>query len=228
MAKGYLPNTLVTPSKLKEILCEVRKSLQVTNPDYDLVIDRLHLYYNMQLVTFGTDKDKNLIVQFPTFVQPYKQQQLILYQLETVPIPILDQNDRAYSYTNLQVEKPYIALNSEIYISLQQQELRTCKKIGYELYCEELFVVKHKTKYGCKSAIYFNLGIDIIKENCNFRFYYSKTDITLTVLDGGNEIILANWPNDKHIICTINNDIPIKIPSHPYILVNRSVCVIAV
>ena len=44
-----------------------------------------------------------------------------------------------------------------------------------------------------------------------------------TVLDGGNEIILVNWPDDKHIICTINNDILIKILSHPYILVNRSV-----
>ena len=29
--------------------------------------------------------------------------------------------------------------------------------------------------------------------------------------------------NDKHIICNINNDIPVRIPSHPYILVNRSV-----
>ena len=44
-----------------------------------------------------------------------------------------------------------------------------------------------------------------------------------TVLDGGNEIILANWPNDKHIICKINNDIPVRIPSHPYVLVNRTV-----
>ena len=43
------------------------------------------------------------------------------------------------------------------------------------------------------------------------------------MLDGGDEIILANWPNDKHIICKINNDIPVKIPSHPYVLVNRSV-----
>ena len=42
-------------------------------------------------------------------------------------------------------------------------------------------------------------------------------------MDGGNEIILANWPNDKHIICTTNYDIPVKIPSHPYVLVNRSV-----
>ena len=29
--------------------------------------------------------------------------------------------------------------------------------------------------------------------------------------------------NDEHIICTINNDIPIKIPGHLYLLVNRSV-----
>ena len=47
-------------------------------------------------------------------------------------------------------------------------------------------------------------------------------DIIPTVLDGDNEIILANWPNDKHIVCTTNNDIPVKIPNHPYVLVNRS------
>ena len=64
---------------------------------------------------------------------------------------------------------------------------------------------------------------DIIRKNCIFDFYYNKTDFTLTVLDGGDEIILAYWPNDKHIICNINNDIPVKIPSHPYVLVNRSI-----
>ena len=84
-------------------------------------------------------------------------------------------------------------------------------------------MVKHKSKYSCKSATYFNLDAKTIKENCKFKFYYNKTDITPTVLDGGNEIILANCPNDKHIICNINNEIPIKIPSHPYVLVNRSV-----
>ena len=69
------------------------------------VIDRLHLYYNMQLVTFGIDKEKNLIVQYPVFVQPYTQQPLILYQLQAVPAPVLHQNDRIHSYTHLQIEK---------------------------------------------------------------------------------------------------------------------------
>ena len=95
--------------------------------------------------------------------------------------------------------------------------------IGNEFYCEQLFTVKHKSSCSCESAIYFNLTIDIIRDNCNFDFYYNKTDVTLTVLDGGDEIILANWPNNKHIICSINNDIPVKIPSYPYALVNRSI-----
>ena len=180
-------------------------ALWTTNPDHDLVIDRLHLYCDMQLVTFGIDKNKSLIIQFPVFIQPYTQQPLMLYQLETVPVPIIDQNTQAHSFTHLQIKKPYIALNSETYISLQQQELRTCKRIGYEFYCEDLFMVKHKSRYSCESAIYLNLNTDTIKENCNFKFYYNKTDISPTVPDGGNEIILANWPNDKHIICNTNN-----------------------
>ena len=109
-----------------------------------------------------------------------------------VPVPILDQNIKAQSYTHLQIKKPYIALNSGTYISLRQQELRSCKRIGYEFYCEEPFIVKHKSSYSCESAIYFNLTMDIIKNNCNFKFYFTKRDISPTVLDGGDEIVLAN------------------------------------
>ena len=130
LAKGYLPNTLIKPKRLQEILTKVKKSIHSTNPDYSLVLDRLHLYYDMQLVTFGIDKDMNIIIQFLVFIQPYTQKPLILYQLETVPIPILDMNTKAQSYTHLRIEKPYIALNSKTYISLRQQELRLCKKIG--------------------------------------------------------------------------------------------------
>ena len=68
----------------------------------------------MKLVTVEIDEDRNLI-HFPVFVQPYIQQLLILYQLETVPIPFVDQNKHANSYTRLQIDTPYIALNSETY-----------------------------------------------------------------------------------------------------------------
>ena len=139
-----------------------------------------------------------------------------------VPVPFIDLNKQAHSYTHLQVDMPYISLNSETYISLRHQELRMCKNIGYELYCEKLFVVEHKSKYSCESAIYFNLGSEIIKENCNFAYYFNKTNTKPAVFDGRNEINLANWPNNKHIEYNINNDIQVKIPSFPSVLVNQN------
>ena len=171
---------------------------------------------------FGIDKQKNLIIQFPIFVQPYTQTKLTLYQIETVPVPILDANDKAQSYTQLKVEKPYIVVNKETYISFHPQELNTCKRIGYEHFCEELFVVKSKHKYSCVSAVYFNLE-NKIKQNCEFEFYFNKTDITPSVLDGGHQIVLANWASYKRIICTHNNNIPVNIPSHPYVLLDRNI-----
>ena len=177
----------------------------------------------MKLVTFGIDDKRNLIVQFPVFVHPQNQQHLTLYQLETVLVPIIDRNENAQSYTHLQVTKPYMALNSETYISLRIQELEACKKIGYEFYCEELFVVKHRSQHNHESAIYFDSNAEIIKENCEFQYFYNKTDVKPAVLDGGNEIILANWPNSKYVICKDNHEYPIKIPRHLYVLLKRSV-----
>ena len=131
-------------------------------------------------------------------------------------------NDKAESYMHLKINKPYIILNDEMYISLRSQELNTCKKIGYEYFCEELFVVKSKHKFRCMSAVYFNLNHEI-KQNCNFDYHFKKTVITPSVLDGGQNIILANWPSYKRLICTYNNNIPVNIPSHPYVLLDRNI-----
>ena len=52
LAKGYLPILLITPLKLKEILDAVKTTIRKMNPDYDIVIKRPHLYYDMELVMF--------------------------------------------------------------------------------------------------------------------------------------------------------------------------------
>ena len=82
-------------------------------------------------------------------------------------------------------------------------------------------MVKHKSKYSCESTIYFNLGLEIIKDKCNFKS--NNTNIKPAVLGGQNEIILANWPIEKDNEWIINNDIPVRITSFAYTLLNRSV-----
>ena len=155
LLKGYLPIVLLPLPNWKRFLNEVRVAIAKSNKDYDLVLTRLYLYYDMKLVTFRIDNKRNLIVQFPVFVQPYTQKRLIMYQIKTVPVPILDKNEQAQSYTELKEERPYIALNKETYITLHPQELKMCKRIGYEYYCEELYVIKSKMRCSCTSTIYF-------------------------------------------------------------------------
>ena len=72
------------------------------------------------------------------------------------------------------------------------------------------------------SVVYFNLNHEI-KQNCNFDYHFNKTDITPSVLDGGHIIILSNWSSYKRLMCTYNNNIPVNIPSHPYVLLDRNI-----
>ena len=76
----------------------------------------------MKLVTFGIDTGKNLLIQsrFHPTIYPAVTD---LYQVETVPVPIVDQNKQTNSFTHLKIDRPYIALNPETYISIRQQEL---------------------------------------------------------------------------------------------------------
>ena len=58
LSKGYLPISLIPLSKLETILQQVKTALAKTNKNYDLVLNRLYLYYDMKLVSFGINNNK--------------------------------------------------------------------------------------------------------------------------------------------------------------------------
>ena len=133
----------------------------------------------------------NHIIQYPVWVKKITQKPYSLYQLESTSVPIIDENLEADSYTEVKFSTSYIAFSNLTYINIRIQELRQCKKVSAEYFCEELFLVKDRSKHSCESALYFNLSADIIKQNCNFQYYFNKTVIP-AVLDNGNQIVLAN------------------------------------
>ena len=135
----------------------------MNNPGYALALKNPFLYYDMKLVTFGVDSENNLIIQYPVWVKKVTQKPYSLYQLESTSVPIIDENLEADSYTEVTFSKPYIAFSNLTYINIRTQELRQCKKVSAEYFCEELFLVKDGSKHSCESALYFNLSADIIK-----------------------------------------------------------------
>ena len=85
-----------------------------------------------------------------------------------------------------------------------------------------MFLVKHKTKLSCESAIFYNLTGDVILENCKFNYFYNTT-VLLSVLDGGSHILLANMLNPKRLICSYDQGLAKPLPTSSYALVSRDI-----
>ena len=221
LSRGYLPAFLFPPSTLHRITSNALQMVQKKNPDYVLTIKHVTEYYDMKMVTFGVNDGEELLVAFPVFVQDHTRESMTLYELETVKVPITDTNLAANSYTEVETSKPYIAFSHDYYIQLRTPELRMCKQIWHSYYCEELFLVKHKSKHSCESAIYYNLSKEVINDYCTFKYFYNTT-VMPSVLDGGPQMLLANLLTPKRLICTYASDMARPVPSHDYVLVSRS------
>ena len=87
-----MPVEFLLPSKLRQISETALKIVQKSNPDYTLAINGVLPYYDMKLVTVATDTEGQLVVSFPIFVQNFNKVPLKLYKIETVKVPIEDQN----------------------------------------------------------------------------------------------------------------------------------------
>ena len=223
LGQGKLPRELVSDTRLRTMLKEVRSMIRKQFPDYELADTSILHYRDMKLVTFSIDRETHsLIISFLVFVKDFRQPPLKLYEVDTVAVPIPDRNDKADSYTKVRIHKPYLAAGDDYYIQLKMTELVMCKTIRHTYYCEELFVVKHKSRHSCASAIFYGLGPEEVVQKCQFDYIYNIS-MPPTVLDGGRSLLLANFHGPRSLKCNSKNGgLPKPAPKHVYAMDDRS------
>ena len=193
LGQGKLPRELVSNTRLRSMLKKVRSMIQKQFPDYELADNSILHYCDMKLVTLSIDRETHsLIISFPIFVKDFHQPPPKLYEVDTIVVPVLDHNRKANSYTKVQIQKLYLVADNDYYIQLKMTKLVICKSIQYTYYCEELFVVKHKSRHSCASAIFYELGPEEVVDKCHFDYIYNTT-MPPTVLDGDRSLLLANF-----------------------------------
>ena len=96
-----------------------------------------------------------------------------------------------------------------------------CKSIRHIYYCEELFVIKHKSRQSCVSAIFYNLGPATINKNCKFDYHYNTT-VPPVICDGGRDVLLANFHGPRSLKCSsVNGGLAKPAPENTNAVVNR-------
>ena len=222
VTQSRLPRSLISDNQLREILGKVDAMVKRNYPDYVLAAKHIFHYRDMKMVTFSVDQQAHsLILTFPAFIKIYKQPPLSLYEVETVPVSIIDKNVKANSYSQVRIEKSYIAAGTDYYIQLRISELLMCKSIRHIYYCQELFVIKHKSRHSCVSAIFYNLGPATVTKNCKLDYYYNTT-VPPVILDGGRDVLLANFHGPRSLKCSsVNGGLAKPAPENTYAVVNR-------
>ena len=202
VTQGRLPRSLTSDNQLREILGKVDAMVKRNYPDYVLAAKHIYHYRDMKMVTFSVDQQAHsLILTFPAFIK--------------------DKNVKDDSYSQVRIEKSYIAAGKDYYIQLRISELLMCKSIRHIYYCEELFVIKHKSRHSCVNAIFYNLGPATVTKNCKFDYYYNTT-VPPVIFDGGRDVLLANFHGPRALKCSsVNGGLSKPAPEIVYAVVNR-------
>ena len=96
-----------------------------------------------------------------------------------------------------------------------------CKSIRHIYYCKELFVIKHKSRHSCVSAIFYNLGPATITKNCRFDYYYNTT-VPPVIPDRGRDVLLANFYGTRPLKCSsVNGGLAKPVPENTNATVKR-------
>ena len=68
-----------------------------------------------------------------------------------------------------------LAMSSSTYLPLDAKQLPNCRRFSTIYYCENLFLVTHRSDHNCGSTIYWNKSASLISEKCNFEYYHELT-----------------------------------------------------
>ena len=224
LADKRLSPLLISPAMLQDYLGLVKAEFQREYPTYELVLDQAHHYYRLPLVEHQIAGDM-LVIQLPMLFKHYQSGQLSLFALQQVPVPyditVKLPPSLKGNYTQLRLTSEYLAMSDAMYLPLSEPQLRGCHRVTSGYFCEQLFLQQQAARHTCESAIYHNRPAHEINELCEFD-YLHQYQPRPQILDGGNEVLIANCPVPWTFSCKHGQHIPTDVVAAPYITLHKS------
>ena len=106
--------------------------------------------------------------------------------------------------------------------SSESRSYECANRLGTHITVRNCSSLSIRQSIAVKVPIFYNLTADVVYSVCQFDYFYNTT-VPPSILDGGSNILLANMLSPKRLICMKDSPMAQPLPSHPYVLVNRSI-----
>ena len=212
---------VLDPTELARFLEAISHQLHTQRLSFELTFNHTYQYYAEPMVSFSNSHDQ-LLVNIPVLLHLNDQKDLTLYLKDTVPMPFdtetLDGKNDEYTFINNSY--PYMAINQENYIPLDERQLKLRNKMGAAYYCKNSYVLRHRSEHTCESAIYYRTDPKMIMKHCRAMFA-SRQNFPPKVLNAGQTMILFNLPTPGILVCGKHKR-PHEIQIAAYKILNRT------
>ena len=86
LSNNQLSHSVIHPKEMNDLITHVKGVLETTYPNYELIVSKVHDYYNLPFSTFAC-KDNTLIIHVSFYIKPINQESLYMYDITTIPVP---------------------------------------------------------------------------------------------------------------------------------------------
>ena len=223
LALNRLPETIVSPSQLKNILTHIEFALK-SDQMYDLLYGTdVSIYYHIDIVrSFILNNVLYITVIIPLI--RLSTPVMTLYRVETFYMPTNMAISKAKfgSYSKLHIPHSYLLLNNFQYAYLASDFSRNTMQFD-NLYVPKhpilLFELSYRT---CIIDILEHAKVDVLIQTCNFKFYQNIT-VTPSLVTTASHYFLLNVATDLTINCPTSLYTPEGVHSVS-IITRQSLC----
>ena len=226
LEKGELSHRVIPHREMNKIVEHVVSLVHAKYPEYELVLQDTHNYYNLPLVVYAYNNGV-IAIQIPMFLKLKIQEPLHLYSLRTVPVPFhineqeMGDQESKYTHTKLIPSTEILGMSSDTFVNLDNTVLEECYKIGAVYFCETLFLTRQKSEHTCESAIYHYEHLSEIKKKCTFE-YYPYLEPEPELLDAGEYFLLSHLPTPWTVHCKHTDQLPGPLEGSAFTVIMKS------
>ena len=123
LSNNKLSHSVMPPKEMSDLTAHVNGVLKTQYPNYEIVVSKVHDYYNLPFSTFAC-QGNTLMVHISFYIKPINLESLHMYEIKSIPVPyhmneeLIDETESKYTYTKIKPSKEILAMGSKSQINL--------------------------------------------------------------------------------------------------------------
>ena len=177
LSKNQISHSVIPTKEMSDLIVHVSEVLKTQYPNYELVVSKVHDYYNLSFSTFAC-QGNTLMIHISFYIKPSSLESLYMYEINSIPVPyhmneeLIEKTESKYTYTKIKQSTEILAMGSNSQINLDYNQLVHCIQTTSYSFVNKCFWLKWE----------MNIPVKVQSTHTKILNYFNRNVILNTTL----------------------------------------------